>query len=57
MADWKVGDKVKLATGGPDMTVTMLLPGDLRQVICQWFKDGKLEKGNFSSDSLVQADT
>jgi len=49
---FKIGDIVKLKSGGPEMTVNAL-PDD-RIVIykCQWFAGKKLESGNFKEDSL-----
>jgi uncharacterized protein YodC (DUF2158 family) len=58
--DWKSGDKVKLASGGPPMTVQSVgipLYGSKPMVSCQWFdKDGKLQKGSFPPESLVADD-
>jgi uncharacterized protein YodC (DUF2158 family) len=56
---WKPGDKVKLATGGPEMTVRVQTEPDdiLGEVVhCQWFdKNRKLQKADFDPDSLVSA--
>ena len=52
------GDKVKLKSGGPVMTVhevevnsPMLYRGNLR---CQWFAGKKLEEGYFPEESLEE---
>ncbi len=51
---YKVGDIVRLRSGGPEMTVAAL-PED-RQYSdfyrCQWFAGKKLESGNFQEASL-----
>lgn len=55
---FKIGDKVKLNVGGPDMAVksvdvaynTKLFEGSYT---CQWFAGKKLDKGNFPEESLV----
>jgi uncharacterized protein YodC (DUF2158 family) len=56
---WKPGDKVRLATGGPEMTVRRQYTaafGKGEVVICQWFdKDGNLQKSDFAPESLVPA--
>jgi uncharacterized protein YodC (DUF2158 family) len=50
---FKVGDIVRLKSGGPAMTVQEDLPGgDFR---CQWFGGRKLESGIFPHKSLVAA--
>jgi uncharacterized protein YodC (DUF2158 family) len=55
---WKSGDKVKLASGGPEMTVNSQYQpafGD-EIVVCQWFdKNGDLQNAEFAPDSLVAA--
>lgn len=50
---FKVGDIVKLSSGGPDMTVQSL-PTSLNPnyYYCQWFAGKKLEAGRFPGDSL-----
>ncbi|MEN4954312.1 DUF2158 domain-containing protein [Stenotrophomonas indicatrix] len=56
MADkpkFKVGSKVKLNSGGPDMsvrTVNVFPSGVFYD--CQWFAGKKLEDGRFAQDSL-----
>lgn len=49
---FKVGEVVKLKSGGPDMTVRS--PPDLHRdyYVCQWFAGKKLEQGNFPQDAL-----
>jgi uncharacterized protein YodC (DUF2158 family) len=55
---WKAGDKVRLATGGPEMTVkSQHFAGEFSSdevVECQWFNDrGELKEGQFPPESLV----
>ena len=58
MADWSIGDVVTLASGGPNMTVILPLKADIIDIKCAWFdREGKLQHGEFPSDSLVDADT
>ena len=53
--DFKVGDVVKLRTGGPDMTVQVIVP-DLplgAMVSCAWFDDrNQLQQGMFAPATL-----
>jgi uncharacterized protein YodC (DUF2158 family) len=53
--NFKVGDIVKLRTGGPDMTVQVIVP-DLPlgpMVSCAWFDDRKqLQQGMFAPATL-----
>jgi uncharacterized protein YodC (DUF2158 family) len=58
--EWKTGDKVKLASGGPEMTVKdygqETITGSF-YVECQWFdKDHKLQTTVFEPDQLVAVD-
>ena len=55
---YKIGDKVRLNVGGPDMAVKSIsrsmndrFTGQYR---CQWFAGKKLDSGDFPEDSLVQ---
>lgn len=51
---YKVGDIVRLRSGGPEMTV-QAIPDDREfrdQYLCQWFAGKKLENGNFKEESL-----
>ena len=54
---FKVGDVVKLKSGGPNMTVRSApeMPGQVYQ--CQWFAGKKLEQGAFREESLETAST
>jgi uncharacterized protein YodC (DUF2158 family) len=48
----KVGDTVKLKSGGPLMTITLI---ELNTVYCSWFNDkNELKYGQFSPDALIQ---
>jgi uncharacterized protein YodC (DUF2158 family) len=55
MADiFKLGDTVKLASGGPDMTVSYVTAGG--DVLCEWFdNNGTLQQAGFKASLLVQA--
>lgn len=49
----KVGDVVKLKSGGPFMTVTRVeQEGGKAIVFCSWFVGTKQERGNFPPDAL-----
>lgn len=53
---FEVGDVVKLASDGPDMTIHSLpKEGSLRfnNYVCQWFAGKKLEQGTFQKEQLV----
>ena len=55
---YKIGDKVKLNVGGPDMAVKSISRNHndrfLGQYRCQWFAGKKLDSGEFPEDSLIQ---
>lgn len=57
---YKIGDKVRLNVGGPDMAVKTVdtdhrenFKGEYR---CQWFAGKKLDWGDFPEDSLIPID-
>jgi uncharacterized protein YodC (DUF2158 family) len=54
---WKPGSKVKLASGGPEMTVRLTkFDGDQQAfiVLCNWFDNNQnLHEKGFTPDSLV----
>jgi uncharacterized protein YodC (DUF2158 family) len=56
--DFKIGDIVRLKSGGPDMTIVgtaRTIEADLRQKTrwsCSWFGGKKLEHGSFPSEAL-----
>ncbi len=50
MEELKIGDVVKLKSGGPSMTVEN--PNWTGKVRCQWFQDGKLQIGVFPKEAL-----
>jgi uncharacterized protein YodC (DUF2158 family) len=55
---WKAGDKVRLVSGGPEMTVHSQVTTEFEgeSVHCQWFdKEGKIHRDNFAPESLVGA--
>jgi len=50
---FKVGDTVKLKSGGPDMTVTRIgTAGEVPMVWCVWFEGAKDAYGLFPPDAL-----
>ncbi len=49
---YKIGDIVKLKSGGPEMTVQVVPTERSVYYKCQWFAGKKLESGNFQEDSL-----
>jgi uncharacterized protein YodC (DUF2158 family) len=52
---FKVGDIVRLKSGGPDMTVQSEHESSTTRTItyrCQWFAGKKLESGSFPPESL-----
>jgi uncharacterized protein YodC (DUF2158 family) len=54
--EWSAGDKVKLATGGPDMTVSEQTNVNAigPQVVCHWFKDDEVKEFKFRPGELVR---
>ena len=52
--DFKIGDIVRLKSGGPPMTVDEVDKRAASQIIaCLWFDGAQLEDGEFSPASLV----
>jgi len=51
----KLGDVVRLKTGGPDMSVIMPLDDEYR-FMCHWFVGSKLNRGVFLSMSLCKVE-
>ena len=49
---FKVGEIVKLKSGGPEMTIQSLPGTSNEYYYCQWFAGKKLEQGRFPTDSL-----
>ena len=49
---WKVGDVVKLKSGGPKMTVERESKTHPGYAVCQWFDGTKMEQGRFPHASL-----
>ena len=49
---FKVGDIVKLKSGGPEMTVQKIPERSSHSYRCQWFAGKKLEAGVFPEGSL-----
>ncbi len=55
--DFKIGDLVRLKSGGPVMTVTDDAFGVKHlEMRCKWFNCKKLESGAFNPTALVPAD-
>jgi uncharacterized protein YodC (DUF2158 family) len=52
-AQFKVGDKVQLNSGGPPMALKEFLPESSGgECVCQWFNGEVLKDGRFPSASL-----
>ena len=49
---FKLGEVVRLASGGPDMTVMDIPTNTFKHVTCQWFDGNDLKSGVFPSESL-----
>lgn len=53
----KVGDVVRLKSGGPDMTVKVLGfkggPSGPKTAVCEWFDGENLRKDKFLASSIV----
>lgn len=49
-----VGDKVKLKSGGPKMTVTQVYPEG--RVECTWFDGGTVQTANLPENALEDSD-
>jgi uncharacterized protein YodC (DUF2158 family) len=54
MAQLKIGDIVRLKSGGPIMTLNNIF-GDGGTVECLWFVTAELKSGRFSHDALELA--
>lgn len=59
--DLKVGDVVRLKSGGPEMTVrsypySMMDGKDDSKAECVWFEEVKLHKSVFNVDELLKLD-
>ena len=50
---FKIGDIVKLKSGGPEMTVQTIPYERNSRYRCQWFAGKKLESGEFPEESLI----
>lgn len=57
MPKYKIGDRVKINVGGPDMVIYQVndsgIEGFKGNYKCQWFAGKKLDNGIFQEDSLV----
>ena len=54
MMAFKIGDVVRLKSGGPAMTVTKVGDFGIRTIIkCTWFAENKNERGDFPPEALV----
>ncbi|MBX3267048.1 MAG: DUF2158 domain-containing protein [Acidobacteria bacterium] len=55
---WKIGEIVRLKSGGPKMTVKDIVDDDLGTVECEWFsKDGEIRSAIFKADTLKVSST
>lgn len=56
VTNYKVGDIVRLKSGGPEMTVQEAINNmngqETGKYWCQWFAGKKLERGNFPGESI-----
>ena len=52
MEKFKAGDRVRLKSGGPIMTVSSHAPGIREKYVCQWFAGQRLEHGKFEASDL-----
>lgn len=52
---YKVGDTVKLKSGGPVMTVNAVPREHARYYACHWFAGKKLDHGHFQFEELLAA--
>lgn len=50
MAEFKIGDTVKLKSGGPLMTINAISDNEIS---CQWFLDKKLNEAKFVPEVLI----
>jgi uncharacterized protein YodC (DUF2158 family) len=50
MAEFKVGDTVKLRSGGPLMTIYAI---DSDEISCQWFNNDEIKGATFNSEVLI----
>ncbi len=50
MSKYKMGDIVRLKSGGPGMTVELIEQSG--RIYCHWFSGNKLEGGTFSPDAI-----
>ena len=56
MMAFKIGDVVKLKSGGPAMTVMKVDDFGSRTIIkCTWFAESKNERADFPPDALLPA--
>jgi uncharacterized protein YodC (DUF2158 family) len=53
MREWRAGEKVRLKSGGPVMTVRRTDDTEPGSVVCDWLNGG--EAGSFHSDELEPA--
>lgn len=55
MSDFKVGDVVRLRSGGPEMTVTATNLGESKNLRCEWFESGSVKISTFPAAALEKA--
>ena len=54
---FKVGDTVRLKSGGPLMTITQLTYAEPPNFICRWFEGDKMKQDVFPPEGLLIVDS
>jgi uncharacterized protein YodC (DUF2158 family) len=67
--NFKVGDVVKLKSGGPDLTVRYVIGSDSSKdfdfiaanykkndLVCRWFENDALEENIFEPETIIKTD-
>lgn len=52
MTTWKIGDLVRLKSGGPKMTVNAIQGRTGNIIVCTWFVGTDFKEAEFSPDAL-----
>ena len=56
MAEFKIGDTVRLKSGGTLMTVDGTPDGEIRDITCVWFDGATVKTGMFAPGALTSGD-
>lgn len=56
MSQFKVGDVVRLKSGGPRMTIVSLKAGMTSDHRCSWFEGAQPKDGHFPPEALEPAE-